>query len=185
MIGVDGGQHGRPATLTVVKLKLGRQCILIRIIHFEGLILFKRILLPHDGSAMSKKAVKQGVALAKVCNASVVGFYAPEEYQIVLYSEYVPPNLLTKSEFEAYAKKRATRYLDYIRKQADEADVPCEIFYTHSASPWDAIVNAAKKKKCDLIIMASHGRHGIASLIIGSQTQKVLAHTKIPVMVCR
>ncbi len=147
--------------------------------------MYKRILLPHDGSDISKKAVKKGVQFAKACGATVIGFYSPEDYQVVLYSEYVPPNLLTKKEFEAQAKRTAEKHLAYVEKLAGDAGVPCETLYAASVSPWEAIVDAAKKKKCDLIFMASHGRRGLASFMLGSQTQKVLTHTKVPVLVCR
>jgi len=63
--------------------------------------------------------------------------------------------------------------------------VPCEVFHTVSDSPYEAIVDAAKKKKCDLIVMASHGRRGLSALVLGSETHKVLIHSKIPVLVCR
>ena len=147
--------------------------------------MYKRILLPYDGSDLSKKATKKGIAFAKSCGASVVGFYSPEDYQIMLYSEYVPPNLLTKKEFEAQAKRTAEKYLAYIKKLADDAGVSCETLYATSVNPWEAIIDAAKKKKCDLIFMASHGRRGIAGFLLGSHTQKVLTHSKIPVLVCR
>jgi nucleotide-binding universal stress UspA family protein len=147
--------------------------------------MFKRILLPHDGSDLSKKAVRKGVEFAQSIGATVVGFFSPEDYQVTLYSEYVPPNLISKKEFEAQAKRTAEKYLDYVKKMAAAAAVPCETYYVTSVTPWEAIVDAAKKKKCDLILMASHGRRGLSGLLLGSQTQRVLTHSKIPVLVCR
>lgn len=147
--------------------------------------MFKKILLPTDGSALSKRAVKKGVAFAKKMGAGVVGFFSPEDYQVVLYSEYVPPNLLSKKEFEAHARTVAEKHLAYVERTARAAGVAYEGFYTASVAPWNAIVDAANKRKCDLIVMGSHGRSGLKGLLLGSQTSKVLTHTKIPVLVLR
>jgi nucleotide-binding universal stress UspA family protein len=147
--------------------------------------MFKRILLPNDGSPVSQKAVKQGVVFAKSIGAKVVGFFAAEDYRALMYTEYVPPNLLSQAEFEAQAKKSAEKRLAYIDKTAKAAGVPYEGLYLISIAPWEAIIEAAKKKKCDLIFMGSHGRSGLAGLLLGSQTTKVLTHSKVPVLVCR
>ncbi len=147
--------------------------------------MFKKILLPTDGSDLSKKAVKRGIEFAKSIGASVVGFFSPEDYRALMYSEYIPPSLLTQDEFEANAKRAAEKNLAFIEKQAAAAGVAYEGYYLSSVAPWEAIVDAAKKKKCDLIFMASHGRTGLAGLVLGSQTTKVLTHSKVPVMVYR
>jgi len=147
--------------------------------------MFKRILLPTDGSALSRKAVKQGIALAKVVGAKVVGFFSPEDYRALLYSEYVPPSLMSEGEFRAQAKKTAEKHLAFVEKTAQAARVPYEGFYLASMAPWEAIIAAAKSKKCDLIVMGSHGRSGLAGLVLGSQTTKVLTHSKVPVFVTR
>ena len=141
--------------------------------------MFKRILLPTDGSDLSKKAVKKGIEFAKSINATVVGFFSPEDYRALMYSEYVPPSLISQDEFEANAQ------LAFIEKTAMAAGVAYEGFYMSSITPWEAIVDAAKKKKCDAIFMASHGRTGLAGIVLGSQTHKVLTHSKIPVLVYR
>ncbi|HMK22129.1 MAG TPA: universal stress protein [Terriglobales bacterium] len=147
--------------------------------------MFKRILLPTDGSPVSRKAVKQGVALAKAVGAKVVGFFSPEDYRALLYSEYVPPSLMSEEEFQAQAKKTAEKHLTFIEKTAKADGVAYEGFYLASMAPWEAIIAAAKKKKCDLIVMGSHGRSGLAGLVLGSQTTKVLTHSKVPVFVTR
>ena len=147
--------------------------------------MFKRILLPTDGSDLSKKAVKKGIEFAKSINAKVVGFFSPEDYRALMYSEYIPPSLMSQEEFEANAKKAAEKQLAFIEKTASAAGVPYEGFYLSSVAPWEAIVDAAKKKKCDAIFMASHGRTGLAGLVLGSQTTKVLTHSKVPVLVYR
>lgn len=145
--------------------------------------MFKRILIPTDGSTLSKRTVKKGIQFAKAMNAAVVGFYSPEDYQTMLYSEYVPPNLLSRKEFEAHAKTVAQKHLDFVERTARAAGVSFEGYYAASVTPWSAIVDAAKRRKCDLILMGSHGRGGVAGFLLGSQTTKVLTHTKIPVLV--
>jgi nucleotide-binding universal stress UspA family protein len=147
--------------------------------------MFKKILLPTDGSDLSKKAAKKGIDFAKSIGAGVVGFFSPEDYRALMYSEYIPPSLLSQEEFEANAKKAAEKHLAFIEKTAAAAGVPYEGYFLSSIAPWEAIVEAAKKKRCDLIFMASHGRTGLAGLVLGSQTTKVLTHSKIPVLVYR
>lgn len=147
--------------------------------------MFKTILLPTDGSPVSRKSVKQGVAFAKATGAKVVGFFSPQDYRTLMYSEYIPPSLISEEEFEAQAKKAAQKQLAFIEKTAKEAGIRYEGFYLSGIAPWEAIIEAAKKKKCDLICMGSHGRGGLAGLVLGSQTTKVLTHSKIPVLVTR
>jgi len=147
--------------------------------------MFKRILIPTDGSAISRKAVKQGVAFAKSIGATVVGFFSPEDYRAIMYTEYMPATLLSQEEFETQAKKAAEKQLAQVQKVAQAADVPYESYWTISITPWEAIIEAARKKKCDLIFMGSHGRTGLAGLVLGSTTTKVLTHSKVPVLVTR
>jgi len=147
--------------------------------------MFKRILLPTDGSDLSKKAIKKGLDFAKSIGAEVVGFFSPEDYRALMYSEYIPPSMLSQEEFEANARKAAQKLLASVEKAAEAAGVPYESYFLSSLAPWEAIVDAAKKKRCDLIFMASHGRTGLAGIVLGSQTNKVLTHSKIPVLVYR
>lgn len=147
--------------------------------------MFKRILLPTDGSELSRKAIKKGVAFAQSMQAEVVGFFSPANYSAVLYSEYIPPNLMSRNEFLANAEKAAEKHLAFIEKTAAAGGVPYEGYFAASDTPWEAIIAAAKKKQCDLIFMASHGRTGLGALVLGSQTVKVLTHSKIPVLVYR
>lgn len=147
--------------------------------------MFKKILLPTDGSDLSKKAVKKGIEFAKSIGASVVGFFSPEDYRVMMYSEYIPPSMMSEDEFQANAQKAAERHLAFIEKQAAAAGVKYESFYLSSVAPWEAICEAARRKKCDAIFMASHGRTGLAGLVLGSQTTKVLTHSKVPVLVYR
>jgi len=147
--------------------------------------MFKKILLPTDGSQLSRKAVKKGVTFAKSMGAGVIGFFSPADFQNLLYSDYIPLSLMSQDEFDANATKAAERHLAFVAKTAKSAGVPYKGYFVASAAPWEAIVEAAKKSKCDLIFMASHGRTGLSALMLGSQTAKVLAHSKIPVLIYR
>ena len=147
--------------------------------------MYRKILIATDGSSLSRKAVKEGIALANKIGAKVVGFYAPEDYRVMFYSEFVPPIVATEEEFQAYSEKAAAKKLAFVQKNADAARVPYEGYYVASIAPWQAIIDAAKKKRCDLIVMGSHGRSGLAAVVLGSQTTKVLTHSKISVLVTR
>lgn len=147
--------------------------------------MFKNILIPTDGSALSRKAIKAGVALARAVGARVTGFYSPEQYEILAYGEYFPPDLMSRAEWDERSKKTAARFLAAIEKEAKAAGVKYSGLFLDSVAPWEAIVDAAKKKKCDLIFMASHGRRGLRALVHGSQAQGVLTHSTIPTLVYR
>ena len=147
--------------------------------------MFRNILVPIDGSALSRKAVKQAVALAKATGAKVTGFHVAPAYKFNVYADYVPPNFVMPKDFEARMAKVAAKHLEAVSKEAAAAGVKSGGFYVCSDFPADAIVKAAKKYKCDLIAMASHGRSGLSKMLLGSETQKVLANTTVPVLVLR
>ena len=147
--------------------------------------MFKKILLPTDGSELSQNAVTQGVAFAKSVGAGVVGFFSPPDYSALLYSDFIPPSLMTQDQFETNAKAAGEKQLAFIERTANAAGVPYESHCVASAAPWQAIVEAAKAKNCDLIFMASHGRTGLSALVLGSQAAKVVSHSEIPVLVYR
>ncbi len=147
--------------------------------------MYKHILVPTDGSKLSIKAAKQAVKLAKSLGAKITGFYAAPEFSTTYYGDgYILRAPSAKAQ-EDYAKKQARKFLSIVEVEASAEQVPCEAFHVLSDSPYEAIIDAAKKKKCDLIFMASHGRRGLEGLVLGSETQKVLIHSKIPVLVCR
>ena len=148
-------------------------------------IMYRKILIATDGSSISRKAVKQGVALAKQVGAKVVGFFSPEDYRVTFYSEFVPPIVISEEKFQEQSKKAAEKRLRFIEQNAKAAGVTYESYYIASIVPWQAIIDAAKKKRCDLIVMGSHGRSGLAGVVLGSQTTKVLTHSTIPVLVTR
>ena len=147
--------------------------------------MFKNILVPTDGSALSRKSAKKAAVFAKTMGARVIGFHVAPAYRFNVYADYVPPNFETPQAYSARAKKVAQRHLDVVKKAAADASVSCACYYTTSDFPADAIVKAAKKYKCDAIFMASHGRTGLSRLLLGSEATKVLTHTKIPVVVYR
>jgi nucleotide-binding universal stress UspA family protein len=148
--------------------------------------MYRKVLLPTDGSPVSRKAVKQGIAFAKAVGATVIGFFSPVDYRTAMYSVYAAPAYpLSRVEFETAANEAARKQLAFIERAAAQAGVPYEGIYKVSGAPWEAIIEAARKKKCDLIFMGSHGRSGLAGVLLGSQTTKVLTHSRIPVLVAR
>ena len=146
--------------------------------------MFKRILIPTDGSQVARKAISAGITLAKQLGASVVGYTAVEPLE-GFYYEGGGRRLAELKTLEERSEAQARRYLAEIEKAARAARVECEVVVTLTATPYQGIIATARKKKCDLIFMSSHGRGGLASLLLGSVSQKVLAHSKIPVTIYR
>jgi nucleotide-binding universal stress UspA family protein len=143
--------------------------------------MYKHILVPVDGSKLSFKAVKSATALARAVKAKVTLFHAAPGYGGVYFME--SPALTsryTAASFKEATDKHAQKVLEQAARQAG-----MEVQTRHAISefPYDAIVRAAAKGRCDLIVMASHGRGGIKGFLLGSETQKVLTHTKVPVLV--
>jgi nucleotide-binding universal stress UspA family protein len=147
--------------------------------------MFKKILIPTDGSALSRKAVRAGVRLAKELGANVTAYYALEMFQPYVYGDGTVIDSATLNAFERRAREQGQKYLAEVEKAAKAAGVRCETVMTKPATPYQGIVDAARRQKCDVIFMASHGRGEFASLILGSVTQKVLAKSKVPVLVYR
>ena len=147
--------------------------------------MFTNILVPTDGSALSRKAAKQAIKLAKDQGAKVVGFYVAPPYRPKVFADYVPSDFITPKQYAERMKKVAAQRLGFIKKAAAQARVACTLRHVASEFPYLEIVKAAKQNRCDLIFMASHGRRGISRLLLGSETNKVLSHTTIPVLVTR
>jgi nucleotide-binding universal stress UspA family protein len=145
--------------------------------------MFTHILLPTDGSQRSEAAILQGIQLAKGINATVTGFYVIPEFHVFTYRTEMLED--TKEQFAKDGRTHAQQYLGVIEKAAKEAGVTCDTAFATSDHPYEAIIQAAEKKGCDLIIMASHGRRGAQGILIGSETQKLLTHSEIPVLVYR
>ena len=147
--------------------------------------MFRHILVPTDGTNLSVEAAKQAVQLAKSLGARITGFYAVPSYDWTYYSDGVILPVPSAKDRAELADEQARKYLSTIEVEAQREQVPCEVFHVISDSPYDAIIEAATKKQCDLICMASHGRRGLSGVLLGSETQKVLTHSTIPVLVCR
>ncbi len=149
--------------------------------------MFKHILVSTDGSTLSSKAVSAAVKLAKTTGAKLTGIYVMAPYAPPVYGEgaaYVTADLNPRRYKETMAKA-ARHALSAVEIESQTAGVECKTISATHDLPWEAIIRAAKGKKCDLIVMASHGRRGLAGLLLGSETTKVLTHSKIPVLVCR
>ena len=144
--------------------------------------MISKILVPTDGSELSVKAIRGAVELAKRLGAKVVGMTAIEPYSYSSISEYRPESFESfETRTEAIAKER----LSQVESIARAANVEVETSVSKSYSPYQAIIEAAAEAGCDAIFMASHGRRGLNAVLLGSETQKVLTHSKIPVMVYR
>lgn len=149
------------------------------------MFMFRNILVPTDGSAPSRRAIKRAVQLAKEQKARITGFYVGPPWQLPVYSEYVPPDLVSPREHAAAVRRTAARYLGAIKQAAAAARVRCRCYHVMGEHPYAEIIKAARRHRCDMIVIASHGRRGISRLLLGSQTSKVLAHAGVPVLVCR
>ena len=145
--------------------------------------MFKQILLPTDGSELSAAAIQQGVHFAKSIGAKVTGLCVMPHQHPFLYETEIPMRAL--EEAAKRYKELAHTYLAAIEKAGKEVGVSVDTVYEIGDSPYEVIIRVAEKKGCDLIMMASHGRRGVGALLIGSETQKVLTHSKIPVLVYR
>ena len=148
--------------------------------------MYKHILLPTDGSALARAAVLQGVKLAKALGARVTGFYAAPAPTPIEYKGFLPVGYVDPAKHEKMIEKAAARYLEVVKNAASSAGVPYRLEHVTDDYPADAIAAAARKHKCDLIFMATHGRRGLRTKsMLGTQTQKVLASSGIPVLVHR
>jgi nucleotide-binding universal stress UspA family protein len=145
--------------------------------------MFKNVLLPTDGSQVSEVAIRKGVEFAKSIGARLTGFYMIPKFHVLSYRTGTLAD--TEATFESDSKAHADRYLVLIRESAQAAGVACETVYAVGDQPYEAIIKAAQDNGCDLILMASHGRRGVQGFLLGSETQHVLTHTKIPVLVFR
>ena len=149
--------------------------------------MYKHILIPTDGSALSDKAVDAATTLAKLLGARITAFHAMEPYPLqgAYAAEASGVAELQPELFAERSEEYAKRVLDAVGRAAAAANVQCTTAYASAHSPSHAIVEKAGKEKCDLIVMASHGRRGFEGFLLGSETQKVLTHSSIPVLVYR
>ncbi|MDR2787811.1 MAG: universal stress protein [Candidatus Accumulibacter sp.] len=147
--------------------------------------MFKHILLPTDGSELSQDTARHAVSFASEARATITAFYAKPEYPVTYYGEGVLIDTTSPEKFAELAETQAQEILDYVAGLCREAGVPCNKATATSDVPYEVIIEAATNNGCDLIFMASHGRQGFTSLLLGSETQKVLTHSTIPVLVYR
>lgn len=144
--------------------------------------MFKHLLLPIDGSDLSDKAADAAIAFAASTGARITSFMAIPEYPFQTFSDSAHE---TRGAYQARLEAAARRDLGKVQAAASAAGVSCAAETAINSSPFRAIVAKATELDCDLIVMASHGRSGLNSLLIGSETQKVLTHSTIPVLVYR
>ena len=147
--------------------------------------MFKHILIPTDGSPVAAKAIQAGVQLAAEMGATVTGYYAVEPPPTHLYGEGYLAERSLVAELERRATDNAKKSVDEISAAARAAGVKCDTVVGKSIVPYKGIIDAAEKNGCDAIFMASNGHRGLTGLLLGSVTQKVLTHSKLPVLVYR
>lgn len=148
--------------------------------------MFKHLLIPTDGSRLAAKGIRAGVGLAKRLGARVTGAYVAAPYVPPVYGEAgVLLAGMSQKEYRSIAERQARKALAAVEAAARAARVPCRVEWLIEAQPWRGILAVARRRKCDAIVMASHGRGGLSGLILGSETARVLAHARLPVLVIR
>jgi nucleotide-binding universal stress UspA family protein len=148
---------------------------------------YKHILVPTDGSKLSQKAAKEAASLARILKARITAVYVIAPYMPTLSGDgaILVNHGYDQKAYKAASERFAAAALGKIAATVAAAKVKCDQVHVTNPQPWDGIIGAAKKHNCDLIVMASHGRRGLAGLLLGSETTKVLTHSKTPVLVCR
>ena len=147
--------------------------------------MFKHILVPTDGSPLSSDTVKRAIAIARETGAKITFFFAKPDYPVAFYGEGALIDPTTPDKFAEMAEKQAQEILAAHEAAAKAEGVNSASLSSVSDIPYEAIIAAAETSGADLIFMASHGRRGFSGLLLGSETQKVLTHSKIPVLVYR
>ena len=148
--------------------------------------MFKHLLIPTDGSELSKRAIEAGIAFARETGARVTAYYALAPRAAQVYGEgYHFPDAKKAEEDERVMREAGAGYIAAVSKAANDAGVACDSVVGEALAPYEGIVNAARERACDVIFMASHGRKGLARAALGSVTNDVLTHSTIPVMVYR
>jgi nucleotide-binding universal stress UspA family protein len=145
--------------------------------------MYKCILLPTGGTELCERAIRHGIALAKLADAQVVGVTVTQPLHSAVPRSMIPKDIAGIIHSETV--KLADERLAVVERLAREAGVRVETVRQSNDHPWEAIVRTAKDKNCDLIVMASHGRRGVSALVLGSETHKVLTHSTVPVLVVR
>ena len=144
--------------------------------------MFKRILVPTDGSEITAKAIDTAIELAKSVGAALYTISVKEPFPYSAISEMQPT---PPQEFFDAQERIASKRVQAVVEQSQAAGLTCQSHTTEALHPWEAIIEHAKRMECDLLVMASHGRRGVSALLLGSETQKVLTHSKVPVLIVR
>ena len=144
--------------------------------------MYTHILLPTDGSDLSKAAMKHGVALAKAIGARVTALVVSTPLQSLVVDPYAATKALV--QYKALVADQTAKYLNHIREDAESVGVVCATLCVEHDKPYEAIVDTIREQGCDLVVMASHGLRGISALL-GSETLKVLTHSSVPILVYR
>lgn len=144
--------------------------------------MYKRILVPTDGSEITAKAVETAVTMARAFGATLLTLAVKEPFPYSAITEMQP---IPPQEFFDAQERIAVKHLDQVKAACAAAGVECLAAAVEAAHPWESIIDFGKDQGADLIVMASHGRRGVAALLLGSETQKVLTHSTIPVLVSR
>jgi nucleotide-binding universal stress UspA family protein len=148
--------------------------------------MFKHILLPTDGSKLADRAVIHGINLAKALGAKVTLLSVVPEFRMIADESFaMPMSMQVKQRYEKEATIRAEKKLATISARVEKAGLQSAVVVVSSDLPYQQIIEVARKRKCDVVVMASHGRRGLTGLLLGSETVKVLTHSKIPVLVVR
>ncbi len=145
--------------------------------------MFKHILIPTDGSDLSKIAIENGVKFAKELNARITGLTVTAPFHYFAIDAIQVGS--SSDDYLRHADEQAERHLQVLKDAAGKAGVSCEVMHRIGEHPYEEIVKAAQEQNCDVIFQASHGRRGVGALVLGSETNKVLTHSKIPVLVFR
>ena len=145
--------------------------------------MFQKILVPTDGSPLSERAVKAAIEFSAATGASIVGLSVAQLYPFMLMPE--AGSMIDLSVYEDVQDQTAQQHINKLEEQAKAANVRCEVLTSRAVHPYEEIIATATARQCDLIWMASHGRKGLDKLLLGSETQRVLSHTTIPVLVYR
>lgn len=147
--------------------------------------MYRRILVPTDGSPLSRRAIAHAIAIARSSGATIIGLYARRDPAVYYGDGLLVLSSQVERQLEAQAKKAGDKYLSYLERAAQKAKIRFKGIQVSDAYPSTAIIRTAKREKCDLIAMASHGRKGLSRVLLGSETMRVLADSRIPVLVTR
>jgi nucleotide-binding universal stress UspA family protein len=145
--------------------------------------MYKNILIPTDGTEFAEKAVQYAVQLAKTLGATITGVTVTQPFTVVAVEGVMISQ--TPDDYDRWSKEMAAKRLAPIKAACEKAGVACKTVHVESFQPYEGIIQAAQDNGNDLIVMASHGRRGVSALILGSETQKVLTHSTVPVLVVR